>query len=71
MEQFIVGAELMIWMREKESERDAERVPEQGDARNKIENCCFRTLILKLVNPLESLEDRIAIHIWIDFYVHP
>ncbi len=33
---------------------------EQGDARNRIENRCFRILILKLVNPLESLEDRIA-----------
>ncbi len=63
MEHFIVGAELMIWMRE----RDAE----QGNDRNRIENLCFRTLILKLVNPLELLEDRIAIHIWIDFYKHP
>ncbi len=36
---------------------------EQGDARNRIKNRCFRTLILKLVNPLEMLEDRIAIHI--------
>ncbi len=67
MEQFIVGAELMIWMRKRERERDAE----QGDASNSIENRCFRTLILKLVNTLESLEDRIAIHIWIDFYMHP
>ncbi len=33
-----------------------------GDARNRIENRCFRTLILKLVKTLESLEDRIAIH---------
>ncbi len=23
------------------------------------------------MNPLESLEDRIMIHIWRDFYVHP
>ncbi len=30
---------------------------------NMIKNHCFRTLILKLVNPLELLEDRIAIHI--------
>ncbi len=30
--------------------------------RNSIKNRCFRTLILKLVNPLESLEDKIAIH---------
>ncbi len=59
-----VFTELMVWMRE----RDAE----QGNARNRIENRCFRTLILKLVNPLESLEDRIAIHtVWIDFYMHP
>ncbi len=36
---------------------------EQGDVRNRIENCFFRTLILKLVNPLESLENRIAINI--------
>ncbi len=28
--------------------------------RNRIKNHCFRTLILKLVNPLESLEDRIC-----------
>ncbi len=40
--------------RERERERDAERV-QSSTAR------CFRTLILKLVNPLESLEDRIAI----------
>ncbi len=26
---------------------------------------------MKSVNPLESVEDRIVIHIWIDFYVHP
>ncbi len=37
-----------------ERERDAE----QGDARNRIYNRCFRTLILKLVNPLESFEDK-------------
>ncbi len=36
-----------------------------------IKNRCFRTLILKLVNSLELLEDRMAIDIWIDFYVHP
>ncbi len=42
--------------------RERERDAEQGDVRNRIENRCFRTLILKLVNPLESLEDRIAIH---------
>ncbi len=60
-----VFTELMIWMRERERERDAE----QEDVR--IESCCFRTLILKVVCPLESLEDRIVIHIWIDFYVHP
>ncbi len=43
----------------------------QGDARNRIKNTlerCFRTLILKFVNPLESLEDRIVIHICIDFF---
>ncbi len=42
---------------------------EQGDTRNRI-----RTLILKLVNPLESLEDRIAIHTVYEyeyFHVHP
>ncbi len=38
-------------------------VCEAGEARDSIKNRCFRTLILKLVNPLESLEDRIAIHI--------
>ncbi len=42
-----------------------------GGARNRIKNCCFRTLILKLVNSLESLEERIAIHIGIDFFLAP
>ncbi len=55
----------LSWWSQWDRERDAEHV-EQGDARNRIENRienrCFRTLILKLVNPLESLEDRIAIH---------
>ncbi len=52
----IVGAD-DLYMRERE------RDEEQGYARNMIKNRCFRTLILKLVNPLESLEDRIAIHV--------
>ncbi len=59
--------------RERERERESERCracAEQGDVRNSIKNRCFRTLILKLANPLESLEDRIAIH-KIYFYVHP
>ncbi len=43
-------------------ERERERC-RAGNARNSIMNRCFRTLILKLVNPLDSLEDRIAIHI--------
>ncbi len=29
-----------------------------GDARNSIMNRCFRTLILKLLKPLDSLEDN-------------
>ncbi len=29
--------------------------------RNRIENRCFTTLVLKLVNSIESLEDRIVI----------
>ncbi len=41
---------------------------EQGSVRNRIKNRCFRTLILKLVNPLESLEDRTYEKI---FFVHP
>ncbi len=43
-------------------EREMQSMSRAGDARNKIKNRCFRTLILKLVNPLEPLEDRIAIH---------
>ncbi len=47
-----------------ERERERCRVcAEQGDAKNSIKIRCFRTLILKLVNPLESLEDRITIRI--------
>ncbi len=43
-------------MREREErERDAE----QGDS-NSIKNCCFNDF--EIENPLESLEDRIAIH---------
>ncbi len=57
-----VFTEMMIWMRE----RDAECVQS-----NSIKNRCIRILILKLVNPLESFQDRFAIHIWIYFYVHP
>ncbi len=48
--------------RESEREMQSRACAEQGDVRNRIENRCFRTLILKLVNPLESLEDRIAIY---------
>ncbi len=47
-------------MRERERERERERDSEQGDMRHRVENRCFRTLILKLVNPLE---DRLTIHI--------
>ncbi len=47
----------------RERERERERDAEQSDSSNNIKNRCFRTLILKLVNPLELLEDRIAIHI--------
>ncbi len=47
----------MIWTRERERRRAC---AEQGDVMNM--NRCFKTLILKLVNPLESLEDRIVIH---------
>ncbi len=57
--------------REREKAREMQSVCRAGDARNSIMNRCFRTLILKLVNPLDSLEDRIAIHKLIDFYVHP
>ncbi len=48
-------------MRERERERDAERVQSR-----EMRGTVLRTaalMILKLVNPLESLEDRIAIHI--------
>ncbi len=48
-------------MRESEREREREREresAEQGDTRNRIENRCFTTLVLKLVNSLESLESR-------------
>ncbi len=47
----------------REREREMQSVCRAGEARKSIKNCCFRTLILKLVNPLELLEDRIAIHI--------
>ncbi len=50
-------------MRERERERDAEPVQSRGHE-EQDKNRCFRTLILKVVNPLESLEDRIAIHIY-------
>ncbi len=49
--------------RESERERDIEKDAEQSDARNIIKNRYYKTLILKLVNLLESLEDRIVIHI--------
>ncbi len=45
------------------SEREMQSVCRAGEARNSIMNSCFRTLILKLVNTFDSLEDRIAIHI--------
>ncbi len=48
--------------RESERERERERDAEQGDTRDSIKTRGFRTLILKLVNPL------IQIHIWIDFF---
>ncbi len=48
---------------EREREREMQSMCRAGDVRNSIMNLCFRTLILKLVNPLDSLEDRIAIHI--------
>ncbi len=58
--------DLMSWCSERERERERESERERaGDARNRINNRCFRTMILKLVNPLESLEGRI------DFFVHP
>ncbi len=41
--------------------RERERERERGDAR--IENRCIRTLILNLVNPFESLEDRVVVYI--------
>ncbi len=47
-------------MRERERERERERDAEQGDTSNSIKNCCFNDF--ELENPLESLEDRIAIH---------
>ncbi len=56
-------------VREREREMQSRACVEQGDTRNRI-----RTLILKLVNPLESLEDRIAIHTvykYEYFHVHP
>ncbi len=53
------GADLSIWMRER---------AEQGMRRTVSRTAALEHMILKLVNPLESLEDRIAIHIWIDFY---
>ncbi len=42
-----------------------------GDVRNRIKKHCFRALILKLVNPLESLEDGIANLICMGFVAHP
>ncbi len=49
----IIGTVYWSW-RSDERERDAEQsVCRAG--RNRIKNLCFRTLILKLVNPLESL----------------
>ncbi len=54
---------MSVCVREREREREMQSVCRAGEARNSIKNRCFRTLILKLVNPLDSLEDRIAIHI--------
>ncbi len=51
-------------MRERERKREKEREGcRAGDARNRINIRCFRTLILKFVNFLESLEDTITINI--------
>ncbi len=41
-------------------ERERERAAEQGDRVTVLRTAAL--MILKLVNPLESLEDRIAIH---------
>ncbi len=53
------------------SESGEREVQSRGDMRNRIKNRCFKTLIWKLVNLLQSLNDRIAIHIWIDFFCAP
>ncbi len=47
--------------RERERERKRERDAEQGDRVTVLRTAAL--MILKLVNPLESLEDRIAIHV--------
>ncbi len=47
-------------MRERERERERERDAEQGDRVTVLRTIAL--MILKLENPLESLEDRIAIH---------
>ncbi len=46
--------------RERERERKRERDAEQGDRVTVLRTTAL--MILKLENPLESLEDRIAIH---------
>ncbi len=46
--------------REREREREIERDAEQGDRVTVLRTAAL--MILKLENPLESLEDRIAIH---------
>ncbi len=46
--------------RETERERERERDAEQGDRVTVLRTAAL--MILKLVNPLQSLEDRIAIH---------
>ncbi len=57
--------------RERERERDAERVQSREIRGTVLRTTDFKHMILKLVNKLELLEDRITIHIWIDLYVHP
>ncbi len=49
-------------MRERERERDAERVQSRATRVTVLRTAALEHMILKLVNPLESLEDRIAIH---------
>ncbi len=52
----------------RERERERERDAEQGDRVTLLRTAAL--MILKLENPLESLEDRIAIHMN-RFLLHP